>query len=437
MESLFANYASSDEDEQEDSEKHQQQQHVRPNSSNPGRAFPSLPPPKSSSSPFRSLPPPKSQSKTSPNLTTSATLKKQEFDEEEEFRPRNVDKPSSFLSSLPQPKSTSSSSLFSVLPPPKTTKADAPVLPSPLSSSDPKPKRVVQFKPPVNPFALKSNSVDEDEEDEDEVEKEKQRKKSESFTQTASVKSFLSSIPAPKNYTTLGVLGSGSGRRSTIEADVPVHNVATSNEVLVNSNNESQQVESSMGGFDGPSEQSAIAGVGGDCTNWNAQGYVNHEGYAGYGNEGASDYSHAAPPNVNYADYNSSYGTYTGYEQYGPNWTDGSSATTASAVTETAEIAFRLPGKRGRNDAPPQIVEVNQDELMKNRPREDQTRLTGIAFGPSYQPVSSKGKPSKLLKRKHQISTLYFDMKQKEMELAERRAKGMLTKAQTQGKYGW
>lgn len=53
------------------------------------------------------------------------------------------------------------------------------------------------------------------------------------------------------------------------------------------------------------------------------------------------------------------------------------------------------------------------------------------------QPVSSKGKPSKLLKRKHQISTLYFDMKQKEMELQERRAKGMLTKAQTQGKYGW
>ncbi|MCE3049950.1 hypothetical protein HAX54_046193 [Datura stramonium] len=54
----------------------------------------------------------------------------------------------------------------------------------------------------------------------------------------------------------------------------------------------------------------------------------------------------------------------------------------------------------------------------------------------STRPVSSKAKPSKLLKRKHQIGTLYFDMKQKEMELAERRAKGMLTKAQTQGKYG-
>lgn len=54
------------------------------------------------------------------------------------------------------------------------------------------------------------------------------------------------------------------------------------------------------------------------------------------------------------------------------------------------------------------------------------------------QPVSSaKGKPSKLHKRKHQIGSLYFDMKQKEMELSERRAKGMLTKAETQAKYGW
>lgn len=431
MESLFANYASSDEDE----EKHQQQVE-RSNYSNPSRAFSSLPPPKStysSSSPSLSLPPPKSQSKT------CAPLK-----DDEELRPGITDKPSSFFSSLPQPKSTSSSSLFSVLPPPKTTKPDPPVLPNPLSLSDPKPKRVVQFKPPLNPFSVNSNSVDEDDEDDDKDEKQKQRKRSESFAQTSSVKSFLSTIPAPKNSTTLGVLGSGSGRRSTIEADVPVPTPASSNsqnEVVVNSNtgySESQQVdgsfESPMGGFDGPSQHNAVAG---DYTNWNARGYVNHEGYAGYGNDGAGDYSHAAPPNVNDANYDSNYGTYTGYEQYDHNWTDGSCVTTASAITDSAEVAFRLPGKRGRNNAPQKIVEVNQDELMKNRPREDQTRLTGIAFGPSYQPVSSKGKPSKLLKRKHQIGTLYFDMKQKEMELTERRARGMLTKAQTQGKYGW
>lgn len=55
----------------------------------------------------------------------------------------------------------------------------------------------------------------------------------------------------------------------------------------------------------------------------------------------------------------------------------------------------------------------------------------------SIQPVSTKGKPTKLHKRKHQIGSLYFDMRQKEMELAERRSKGFLTKAETQAKYGW
>ena len=32
-----------------------------------------------------------------------------------------------------------------------------------------------------------------------------------------------------------------------------------------------------------------------------------------------------------------------------------------------------------------EILEVNQAELMKNRPREDKSKLTGLAFGPSYQ----------------------------------------------------
>ncbi|GKE57477.1 proline-rich protein PRCC [Tanacetum coccineum] len=50
---------------------------------------------------------------------------------------------------------------------------------------------------------------------------------------------------------------------------------------------------------------------------------------------------------------------------------------------------------------------------------------------------STKGKPTKLHKRKHQIGSLYFDMRSKEMELAERRSKGFLTKAETHAKYGW
>ncbi|KAF6148092.1 hypothetical protein GIB67_024267, partial [Kingdonia uniflora] len=34
------------------------------------------------------------------------------------------------------------------------------------------------------------------------------------------------------------------------------------------------------------------------------------------------------------------------------------------------------------------IVEVKQNELMKNRSKEDHAKLTGIAFGPSYQPAN-------------------------------------------------
>ncbi|GJP78500.1 hypothetical protein CLOP_g8791 [Closterium sp. NIES-67] len=84
------------------------------------------------------------------------------------------------------------------------------------------------------------------------------------------------------------------------------------------------------------------------------------------------------------------------------------------------------------------VVEVKQADLTKGRVRPDQMRSTGIAFGPTYAPVSAAGnKPSKVHRRKHQIGSLYFDMRQKETELTERRAKGMLSKAETHAKYGW
>ena len=57
------------------------------------------------------------------------------------------------------------------------------------------------------------------------MEKERKRKKMESLLQSdsSSVKGFLSSIPAPRNSSTLGVgsLGSSSGKRSVIETEGP------------------------------------------------------------------------------------------------------------------------------------------------------------------------------------------------------------------------
>ena len=68
---------------------------------------------------------------------------------------------------------------------------------------------------------------------------------------------------------------------------------------------------------------------------------------------------------------------------YGSNWGDTVSGSSQSAVVTVL-------GKRGRKEIPTEeIVEIKQDELMKNRPREDQVKLTGIAFGPSYQVIIS------------------------------------------------
>eukprot|EP00850_Spirogloea_muscicola_P002948 SM000011S19126 [mRNA] locus=s11:1037940:1039410:+ [translate_table: standard] len=92
--------------------------------------------------------------------------------------------------------------------------------------------------------------------------------------------------------------------------------------------------------------------------------------------------------------------------------------------------------KRKGKDGPAHIVEVKQAELTKVTPRQE---LQAPAYGPTYQSIatSAKDKPSKLHRRKHQITSLYFDMRQKEMEVAEQRARGHMTKAQTHAKYGW
>uniref|UniRef100_A0A803M8E7 Proline-rich protein PRCC n=2 Tax=Chenopodium quinoa TaxID=63459 RepID=A0A803M8E7_CHEQI len=226
-------------------------------------------------------------------------------------------------------------------------------------------------------------------------------------------------MPTPKNsgQNSLGALppSLGAGRRSIVETEGPM-SVSGSSEV----NGVNSEV-----GFDpnvGSNQQNLVeesynynygVGVAGD----QSQGYANYDAY------GSSS-----------SDYN---GGYQGYDS--SNWYNGASAEEmASTMAVSGVDSFASLGGRRRKDQPPaEIIEVKQDELMKNRPTEDKSKLTGIAFGPSYQPASTKGKPSKQHKRKHQISALYFDMKQKEMELSERRAKGFLTKAETQAKYGW
>ena len=369
MDSLLANYASSDEEE-EDQQPQQPQpcaktnddDHDNPSLSTISSLFSVIPKPKSSSSSLFQTPQEDSQTASKSRRTVSNT-------------------PSGFAT-LPKLKSQLA---------PKPT--------SNPSSSVPTTKRVVQFKPPVNPFSVKSTEIDDDDDEEEEEEKERrQRRQSESSSQTSSVKSFLSSIPVPKNSVTLGALpSSGSGRRAVVETELSASNSGVSRA-------EKDSIVETSGGNDGNYDNSASYQSGID------QNAGNYGHYYGYGNYESGTDQNAGSYGY-YENYNSGfdqsggvtqtglgigsgdgsnygncdgYGSYGDYGQYGNNWVEGP----AAAVPENSganQSGFKGIGKRWRNEVPTEIIEVKQDELIKNRPREDQVKLTGIAFGPSYQ----------------------------------------------------
>ncbi|KAF0906144.1 hypothetical protein E2562_009134 [Oryza meyeriana var. granulata] len=365
------------------------------------------------------------------------------------------------FSSLPQPKSAP---LFSTLPAPKSGPFRLPPIRQPTGESSdeeddaaekPRPSEA-QPRPPVS-------------------------------AGTGPVSSFL---PPPKH--SLG-LGSGAARRSAIDTAAPErsnveaagpsssavnavaperpdtssadddgdesHESSDEEEMPVPEEQQEQQGFDSEAGQLQQHQQIYDARVGSsngqEAYAWDPNYYANYGANYGWDPSGNVDYVMGAQYAAYGGEHGGVYGNAYGGEHgdgyahsrvvpYGGGDTGGyehdTAAVTAPPIQEPLlppEVG-RIGGKRGRSDMPAEILEVNQAELMKNRPREDKSKLTGMAFGPSYQPApSAKGKPSKLHKRKHQIGSLFYDMKQKEMELAERRAKGFLTKAETQAKYGW
>lgn len=350
MESLFASYASSDEEE----EQNQEPTTVPPSNSIPNSCssvaslFSSLPQPKQASNPaFSSIPNP--QNPRPPKQTLGSEEDKSE---------------------LPNPRLK----LFSSLPLPKQSQ-----------NSSQQSKRVVQIRPQINLLRPKGADVDEDEDD-DEGEKEKRRNRDmESVAQNSSVRSFLSSLPPARVSTALGALpSSGAGRRMIIDTD---SNAASSSGGLEGNSQsgfaQSGEHYSNVNHFDSviaPSDAPSsgdIMGnndvpVGVDKNNGGYYGsYVDPNGgsYVGYDNSCANYYQTGVDQSVS-GGGNPNYGGYGGYSNHGNGM---------------VESEIKVTGKRGRNEIPAEIVEVKQDELMKNRPREDQMKMTGIAFGPSYQ----------------------------------------------------
>ncbi|KAE9601636.1 hypothetical protein Lalb_Chr13g0299941 [Lupinus albus] len=261
-------------------------------------------------------------------------------------QPKSSSSSSSTLQSLPQPStnpssnSGKSSSLFSNLPNPKS------------QIHDQQPRKVVQFRPPVISLP-KPTELEDDIEEEQERNR---RRNTHNSIQAPSVKSFLSTIPAPRNSATLGVQSSsGSGRRSIIETEAPESTpapVSVSAWRAMLQLIKMQGIIASYGNHDVAVDQSVEAG--------SAEEFMNYANYPGYGYASYSDYG----DNV----------------QYGNNWVNG--LPEASGVSDNA---VKFPGKkRGRHEIPIEVIEVKQEELIKNRPREDQVKLTGLAFGPSY-----------------------------------------------------
>lgn len=292
-------------------------------------------------------------------------------DEEEDLQPRreaftvksSEPSASSLFSAIPQPKVLKSSEdgdfgssssrgksspFLSSLPPPKSS-ISRKQNPAPSSI----PKRVVQIRLPVNPRP--SNLDDEEDEEEEKARKKRKQMESASASHDSSVRSFLSAMPAPKSSQTLGALpslGSGSGRRSNLETETPAIVIPQTDSGISDQQNQSYE---SFSHSNSETEQN----VGVD--NYYAAGYGGYEtnpsGSVGYDG--------------------SSYG--------GNTWNGGGfEATTGLPEAVVAMDSGARRGRRGRNQMP-EIVEVKQDELMKNRPRVDQVKSTGIAFGPAYQ----------------------------------------------------
>lgn len=470
MDSLLASYGSDDEDEQEE------EKSVAPGSNAASQApppkvslFGRLPAPRNSGSEassvslFASLPPPQFEAKKdvvkseadgaaqNPKVGLSAKLpplKEEEFGTGYRNPTDSFSKPSLFAA-LPPPKveefvgnpnddnSASQPSLFAALPPPKV-EFDSSRVKAELSYSNPKVKKQpVAFKPPIDVSIL--------EDDDDDWRPAQKKPKAEPRSTTMGGGGLSSLLPAPKHTLGLGsTLGAGptsGGRRAAMEVvarpstqDVKTESAVANSRISIAPSNVKDEAHASQDQLQYDNSTYAVDEIAGFVPQ------VQHanEPYGWTSTQSAQEIphnvtSHYESQNWQYSGNVSSYSSPASYAS-------ANSAPVATPVADPVAQVLQSERRRGREDrmVAPNVIEVKQADLTGGaKLREDQIRTTGIAFGPAYQPVSSKDKPSKLQRRKHQIGTLLQDSKAREMDLLDRRAKGNLTKAETQAKYGW
>lgn len=104
-----------------------------------------------------------------------------------------------------------------------------------------------------------------------------------------------------------------------------------------------------------------------------------------------------------------------------------------------ARAAHTRRGPPGAGEV--QVMEMSMQDIRKTKnPLNDTSTLTGLAFGEEHQKkmmAAAGAKPSMVHKQKHQIGSLYYDAKVKEMQIMEGRLQGVSQKAMAKQKYGW
>lgn len=490
MEALLASYGSDDED---DVDPQQQAPPLLPfRSQTP--LFASLPPPHFSESPatdtsahpstlrgslFASLPRPKSASTSKQQISVAkeevsvsnganrareardGTLRdvgKAYNDAGDEFRvsdvsfrvadgeTRVVEKESASL-----PQSDKRTSLFSALPPPKSLDSSMLAPLGPLKaqpSSSGASKRVVEFRPSINMALLQDL-------DDDDVRPQAKRHAMAPGKGTG----LAAILPKPKNRG--ATLGSGfaPGHHATLEiGDAVNYSPLNSESIVLETAHDSS---SSLNGHAAETWNNHHHSAEGDLQADASESHANNlvETFENYGHVGGADLQRNVDTTQwttpSSSSYHSSFASQDSSEVFASEgdcvpdhhyqgvlahetYTFTGSHQAISDVQDPLANILKKERRKGGKDVAPNFIEVKQSDLTATKLREDQLRTTGIAFGPAYKPISSnKDKPSKLHRRKHQIGSLYYDMKQKEMELLERRSRGTMTKSETQAKYGW
>ncbi|KAI5068347.1 hypothetical protein GOP47_0016692 [Adiantum capillus-veneris] len=334
-------------------------------------------------------------------------------------------------------------SLFRVLPSPNNVGSSV----APLTSqgpSGPASKRVVEIRPTINMALLQ-----EPDDDDDVLPPVKRH-----ATEGTKLTGLAAILPKPKNLGS--ALGSGiaSGHQATLDLGTPATSLPAVESTLGSgyaSGHQNGTLDAGEVGSFLPSGTEAYESL--TMSHQHAsESWSNHVDYSGHTSTFGSWQGHnvdanfpEAPelngmsaPYLSTAAQEGAEAHYSENYYYAPDaYSQEVAAHEMSAQDALAEMLMREKRKGGKK-APVNVIEVKQADLTATKVREDQLRTTGIAFGPAYKPMAtSKNKPSKLHRRKHQIGSLYYDMRQKETELMERRAKGYMTKAETQAKYGW